>query len=174
MSDNWLWSDEESGLAVAVEPLGEAGNEGLVLVLEDDQRVALSAEASRDLAAALADWLTVEAPIASDSDYFQVYYRHEYADAEGLIVPCPDLGEADGDPDEHVFTWDEPDGEGVRRRVRWIGQCVAKLDAGRAGDEPLPDGATPWVSIYRMPEDLRVWRGPWNELDETPDRELYE
>jgi hypothetical protein len=162
-----LWADAEGHVRLEASDAGD----GVVLSL-GAERHTLSAGDARALARALARAVDGAARPAPEGSYFQVYYVHEYRDGDGVLVPCPAL---DGDPEAAIdeqrpgrYTWDAPDAGTVRAVLDRIGEAVAELDAARAaaGLSRDPDNERPWVSLYRMPEDERIWKGPWDALDE--------
>lgn len=162
-----LWADAEGTVHLEASDSGDS-----VFLCLGAERRALSAPEARALARALARAFDGATRAVPDGSYYQVYYVHEYRDGDGAVVPCPAL---DGDPEAALdeqrpgrYTWDAPDADTVRAVLGRIGEAVAELDAARAaaGLSRDPDNQRPWVSLYRMPEDERIWKGPWDDLDE--------
>ena len=46
--------------------------------------------------------------------------------------------------------------------------------AGQAWSPDVEESAHAWVSVFRMPDDVRVWKGFWDEFDQVGDDELLE
>ena len=145
-----LWHDDASGLVL------KEGDDGSLIIALDAPVAILSNEIARRLADAL-NGATGAQP-NSDTDYFQVFYVHEYND-EGDVIPITTLGPDDGD---NRFTWDEADLNAVKSRLKNIGEALNKLHRTRQVDH---DNARAWISIYAMPHDECVWKGYWDDFD---------
>ncbi|MBN1946452.1 MAG: hypothetical protein JW797_12305 [Bradymonadales bacterium] len=168
--DDWIWCDEQGELGFRVDDSVEAPE--LVLFLNEQPLANLSRNDAANLATALRRWAAGENSAAEAS--FLVYYVHEYLDEQGQLLECEALGDCD---EENSVSFNEPDIAAVRRRVAWIGQQLAELHAAYYQielPEELPEKARAWVSIFRMPEDVRVWKGFADELPDTPDDQLVD
>lgn len=160
MSTSLIWRDDDSELELH---RAEDGS----LDLDDGESIITIPESVvaglvRAMARESAPSLVPATPLAGGS--FQVFYVHEYRDESGEIIECPDLGDHGGD---WRFTWDESDVADVWARVKAVGEAVAAIHAARAdrGDTLDEENARPWISVFRMPADERVWKGPWDELE---------
>jgi hypothetical protein len=175
--DDWLWRDDVSGLALRSGTEDEA--DSLELWLGDERLTALEPAVARALSDALRVWTErddagFEPPptVVPAGTWFQVYFRPEYEDASGEAVELAALGEARSDG---AYLLDASDLTGVRVLARSVGQALATAHKARTGESYGPEmdeRARAWISVFRMPEDVRIWKGYWDDLDGVTDDEL--
>lgn len=157
MTEKELFHDATSGVS-----LSEATDDDNLELRIDDKKTMLSFQAARELAKAL--YSATNFVPDSVGSHYQIYYVHETTDDNGEVVQCPELGPDDGD---WRYTWDEPTLEDVEKRLRKIGQLVENLHRSRVGSSVSSDddAGRAWVSVFKMPEDERVWKGYWDDFN---------
>ena len=164
MSTSPIWRDETSGLLL------HRAEDGSLEIEDGTARITIPEAAVSGFSQAVSRVQAADRPAISpgDGSYFEVFYVHEYRDDSGEIVSCPELGDHDGD---WRYTWDEVDLEGVLARAKSVGSAIDAFHNERAllGESLDEESRHAWISVFRMPEDERVWKGPWDELEDELD-----
>lgn len=163
----WVWRDASGDVG-----LQAAGDDELQLRVGDEVLARLDLGAARELAQSLSAWSGAgSVAVVREGAYYQVYYRHEYANAEGELLPCVALGRSANDDD--VYEWDEADLAAARKRVEDVASALAELHRlHRVSDDA--DAGRAWISLFRMPDDERIWKGFADELPAVGDAELID
>jgi hypothetical protein len=176
----WLWRDEASGLGVR-STAQEDDEEQLEVCMETEVIGLLDRELADELGAVLRRWArpgsaaAAEGPVSvPEGTWYQIYHQPEYTDPGGRIVALKDLGEQRWD---EAYVLEATDAAEIRAQARRIGEALAEVHRARTGERYGPnveERARAWISVFRMPDDTRVWKGYWDELDDVTDRELLE
>lgn len=155
MSEVIIWQDLVSNLSVT------EGEDGL-LISDGVNDIAVAREAALAMARSIIG--RQAQPVTPKGTYYQVFYAHEYCDGDGNMVPCPELGEHDG---EWRFTRDAATLEETVVYAKEIGKAIENLHDFRikSGLSTDQDNERAWLSVFEMPTDERLWKGHWDELE---------
>ncbi len=155
MAEHLIWQDLVNNLALTEEEDGLVISDGV-------SEIVLPHEAAVAMARSIIGRQGL--PTTPEGSYFQVFYAHEYRDSDGSTVPCPELGEHDG---EWRFTRDAATLEEAVTHAKEIGKAIENLHNFRvkSGLSTDQDNERAWLSVFEMPTDERLWKGHWDELE---------